>query len=242
MRRLRTSIERLVEAGCAASGLLLLTPVLAALALWILWDDGPPLFFSQKRVGRRGKLFSIWKFRTMRAGAPGRGITASGDRRVTRVGAWLRKFKLDELPQLYNVLKGDMSLIGPRPEVPEYVQLESPLWQAVLQVRPGITDLATLLHRDEEEVLGASADPNAFYRESVLPAKLRLNLAYLRARSFWRDVNLIFLTLRYSFFPGKFDRNHVKKILGMGATIHDAAEYLHPLSQAVDRQRGDQGS
>lgn len=234
MRRLPTSIERLVEVACAAVGLLLLAPVLAMLALLILWDDGRPVLFSQKRVGRRGKLFRIWKFRTMRAGAPGRAITASGDRRVTRVGVWLRKFKLDELPQLFNVLKGDMSLIGPRPEVPEYVQLDSPLWQAVLQVRPGITDLATLLHRDEEQILGASADPNALYRESVLPAKLRLNLAYLRARSFSRDLNLIFLTLRYSLFPGRFDRNHVRKILGMGATIHDA-EYLHPLSHTVDR-------
>ena len=234
MGRLRTGIERLVETACAATGLLLLAPVLAVLALLILWDDGPPVLFSQRRVGRRGKLFTIWKFRTMHAGAPGSAITASGDRRVTRFGAWLRKFKLDELPQLFNVLKGDMSLIGPRPEVPEYVQLDSPLWQAVLQVRPGITDLATLLHRDEEKILGASADPNAFYRESVLPAKLRLNMAYLRARSFWRDLNLIFLTLRYSLFPDKFDRNHVRKILGMGATIHDA-EYLHPLSQTVDR-------
>jgi len=234
MRRLPTGIERLVEVGCTAAGLLLLAPLLAVLALLVLWDDGPPVLFSQKRVGRRGKLFCIWKFRTMHAGAPGSAITASGDHRVTRVGTWLRKFKLDELPQLYNVLKGDMSLIGPRPEVPEYVQLESPLWQAVLQVRPGITDLATLLHRDEEQILGASADPAEFYRESVLPAKLRLNLAYLRARSSWRDLNLIFLTLLYSFFPERFDRNHVKSILGMGATIHDA-EYLHPLSHAVDR-------
>jgi lipopolysaccharide/colanic/teichoic acid biosynthesis glycosyltransferase len=222
MRRLRTGIERLVEVACTAAGLLLLAPVLVVLALLILWDDGSPVLFSQKRVGRKGKLFRIWKFRTMRAGAPGSAVTASGDSRVTRVGAWLRKFKLDELPQLYNVLKGDMSLIGPRPEVPEYVQLDSPLWQAVLQVRPGITDLATLLHRDEEQILGASADPNTFYRESVLPAKLRLNLAYLRARSSRRDLRLIFLTLRYSLFPERFDRNHVKNILGMGATIHEA--------------------
>lgn len=234
MRRLRTGIERLVEVACAAVGLLLLAPVLAVLGLLIFWDDGLPVFFSQKRVGRGGKLFRIWKFRTMRAGAPGSAVTAAGDRRVTRVGAWLRKFKLDELPQLYNVLKGDMSLIGPRPEVPEYVQLESPLWQAVLQVRPGITDLATLLHRDEEQILGATADPNAYYRESVLPAKLRLNLAYLRARSSRRDLRLILLTVRYSLFPQKFDRDYVKKILGMGATIHDA-EYLHPLSHPVDR-------
>src|SRR5258708_940135 len=179
MRRLRTGIERLVEVACTAAGLLLLAPVMAVLALLILWDDGAPVLFSQKRVGRRGRLFRIWKFRTMRAGAPGSAITASGDSRVTRVGAWMRKFKLDELPQLYNVLKGEMSLIGPRPEVPEYVQLDSPLWQAVLQVRPGITDLATLFHRDQKQILGASAGPNPFYRQSALPPHLPLNLPYL---------------------------------------------------------------
>ena len=116
------------------------------------------------RVGRRGKLFRIWKFRTMRPNGKGGLITAAGDKRVTRTGAVLRRFKLDELPQLFNVLKGDMSLVGPRPEVPECVQLEAPIWQAVLQVRPGVTDLATLMYRDEEALLGTSSDP-----ESLLP-------------------------------------------------------------------------
>ena len=191
-------------------------PVLAALAVAILWDDGPPVFFSQTRVGRRGKPFRIWKFRTMRAGSQGSVITAAGDRRVTRAGAVLRRCKLDELPQLFNVLKGDMSLVGPRPEVPEYVQLEAPIWQAVLQVRPGVTDLATLLYRDEEKLLGASGDPNTFYRETVLPAKLLLNLGYLRSRSFRRDLKLILLTIRYSLFPERFDPDLIKRTLGTG--------------------------
>ena len=199
---------------CAAAGLLLLMPVMAALAVAILCDDGPPVFFSQTRVGRRGKPFRIWKFRTMRAGSQGSVITAAGDRRVTRAGAVLRRLKLDELPQLFNVLKGDMSLVGPRPEVPEYVQLEAPIWQAVLQVRPGVTDLATLLYRDEEKLLGASGDPNALYRETVLPAKLALNLGYLRSRSFRRDLKLILLTIRYSLFPERFDPDLIKKTLG----------------------------
>ena len=203
--------------SCAAVGLLLLAPVLAALAMVVLCDDGLPVFFGQTRVGRKGNLFRIWKFRTMRAGSSGTVITAAGDPRVTRAGAVLRRCKLDELPQLFNVLKGDMSLVGPRPEVPEYVQLEAPVWQAVLQVRPGVTDLATLLYRDEEKLLGASGDPNAFYREIVLPAKLRLNLAYLRSRSFPRDLRLILLTIRYSLFPRRFDQDLVKRILGTGA-------------------------
>jgi lipopolysaccharide/colanic/teichoic acid biosynthesis glycosyltransferase len=186
------------------------------LAVVILWDDGAPVFFSQTRVGRGGKPFRIWKFRTMRAGSRGSAITAAGDERITRAGAPLRKYKLDELPQLFNVLKGDMSLVGPRPEAPEYVQLEAPVWQAVLQVRPGVTDLASLLYRDEEKLLGSARDPNAFYREFVLPAKLVLNLGYLRSRSFGRDLWLILLTIRYSLFPQRFDPDLIKRTLGTG--------------------------
>src|SRR5689334_507262 len=210
------SFERLFDATCSAAGLLLLLPVLAGVALVIILDDGPPVLFNQIRVGRNGKLFRIWKFRTMRSGSAGSGITTAGDGRVTRVGKKLRKFKLDELPQLFNVFKGDMSLVGPRPEVPEYVQVEAPVWQAVLQVRPGLTDLATLLYRDEEHLLGESSDPKAFYRESVLPAKLMLNLEYLRCRSFWRDLKLIDLTVRYSLFPNRFNSEFIKRAVGAG--------------------------
>ena len=215
-RRVRQLLYRLFDMTCAAVGLLVLLPALAALVAVILVDDGPPVFFSQTRVGKKGRPFRIWKFRTMRAGSHGSVITAAGDERVTRAGAVLRRFKLDELPQLFNVLKGDMSLVGPRPEVPEYVQLEAPIWQAILQVRPGVTDLASLLYRDEEKLLGTSCDPNHVYRASVLPAKLILNLAYLRYRSFSRDLRLILLTIYYCLFPKQFDPDHIKRTLGVG--------------------------
>jgi lipopolysaccharide/colanic/teichoic acid biosynthesis glycosyltransferase len=152
----------------------------------------------------------------MRNGTQGSVITAAGDSRITRAGARLRRYKLDELPQLVNVLRGDMSLVGPRPEVPELVRMDSPIWRAVLQVRPGITDLATLLYRDEEKLLGASSEPNGFYRESILPAKLVLNLEYLVSRSFWQDLKLILLTIRYSLFPGGLNQDIIKKSFSTG--------------------------
>ena len=208
---LQPAFERLFDVTCAAAGLLLLLPVLTALALVVLCDDGPPVLFSQTRVGRNGRPFRIWKFRTMRAGSVGRPITAAGDNRITRTGAGLRRWKLDELPQLFNVLKGDMSLVGPRPEVPEYVRFEMPIWKTVLGVRPGITDLASLLYRDEETTLGASDDPNTFYEHRVLPAKLLLNLEYLQTKSFWRNLWLIWLSIRYSLLPETFDPELVRR-------------------------------
>jgi lipopolysaccharide/colanic/teichoic acid biosynthesis glycosyltransferase len=210
---MKAPYERFFELVCAAAGLLLLLPVLTVIAAVVLWDDGHPIFFRQTRVGRDGKPFQIWKFRTMHTGAPGSPVTAAGDSRVTRSGASLRKYKLDELPQLWNVLRGNMSLVGPRPEVPEYVQLAAPRWQAVLRVRPGITDLASLLLRDEEKLLGAVLNPNAFYRDTILPQKLLLNLTYLRSRSFGRDLKLIFLSIRYSLFPAGFDAARIHRLL-----------------------------
>jgi lipopolysaccharide/colanic/teichoic acid biosynthesis glycosyltransferase len=210
------AFERLFNVVCAAAGLICLLPVFAGLTLAVILDDGPPAFFRQSRVGKNGRPFRIWKFRTMRVGSPGSVITVAGDGRITRVGAALRRWKLDELPQLFNVLKGDMSLVGPRPEVAEYVHLEEPTWQAVLQVRPGITDLASLLYRNEEELLYAADDPNAFYRESVLPAKLFLNLAYLRSRSFRLDLRLILLTIWYSLLPNRFDPDLIKRKFAAG--------------------------
>lgn len=207
---------RFLDPIFAAAGLFLLTPVLLAIAILILWDDGAPVLFRQVRVGRQGKPFRIWKFRTMRTGALGTPITAAGDSRVTRVGAVLRRHKLDELPQLFNVLKGDMSLVGPRPEVPEFVQLQAPIWQAVLQVRPGVTDVASLLFRDEEKLLRGPGDPATLYRETVLPVKLVLNLAYLRSRSYWRDLKLIYLAVRYSLFPRRFDPSLIRRAAGTG--------------------------
>ena len=204
-------VRRLFDAVSASAGLVLLLPVFAVLAVAIVLDDGPPILFRQTRIGRGGRPFRLWKFRTMRVGSRGRAITAAGDHRVTRVGAALRKWKLDELPQLFNVLVGDMSLVGPRPEVPEFVEPDSPVWDAVLKVRPGITDLATLFYRSEERLLGAARDPVAFYRETVLPAKLRLNLKYMASRSFAQDLRLIWLSIRYSLFPAGFDAERIRR-------------------------------
>ena len=226
------ALRRSFDVMCGAVGLLLLSPLLAMLALEILLRDGRPALFSQMRVGRYGVHFRIWKFRTMRSGTAGRAITTAGDGRITETGAWLRKFKLDELPQLFNVLRGDMSLIGPRPEVPEYVDARSLMWQAVLQVRPGITDLATLLYRDEEELLGASGDADRFYRDTVLPAKLGLNLAYLQTRSFWKDIRLIWLTVRYSLSPERFT---AARISGAFITGIDYGGYFHSVPSTNDR-------
>ncbi|HLH44888.1 MAG TPA: sugar transferase [Bryobacteraceae bacterium] len=230
--------ERPVDAVGAAAGLILMLPLLIVISLGVLADDGPPVLFGQTRVGKNGKPFRIWKFRTMRAGSGGSAITASGDPRVTRFGAVLRKFKLDELPQLFNVLKGEMSLVGPRPETPEYVEFRRPVWQAVLAVRPGITDLATLLYRDEERILASAAEPEALYRERVLPEKLRLNLAYLGARTLWQDLRLIFLTIRYSVFPDSFDINRIRRTFGIGLEYE---RQLYPISSALDRRGGDSG-
>lgn len=215
------TLPRVFDVICAAAGLMILAPLFAVLAVLILCDDGRPVFFGQTRIGRNGRRFRIWKLRTMRAGSRGIAVTASGDARITRVGRALRKFKLDELPQLFNVLKGDMSLVGPRPEMPEYVQTEAPIWQAVLQVQPGITDLASLVYRDEEQILGASTDPEGTYRNQVLPAKLLLNLAYLRSRTFRRDLRLILMTIGYSFFPRRIDPDSICRAFRAGAGFHD---------------------
>jgi lipopolysaccharide/colanic/teichoic acid biosynthesis glycosyltransferase len=218
--RLSPALQRCFDTACAAAGLVLLAPVLAGIALVIMLDDGLPVFFTQTRVGRKGKPFRIWKFRTMRSGSHGSVITAAGDGRITKAGARLRTYKLDELPQLFNVFKGDMSLVGPRPEVPEHVRVEDAEWQTVLRVRPGITDLASLIYRDEERILGASAHPDTFYRESVLPAKLLLNIAYLVSRSFLLDLKLILLTIRFSLFAQSLDPDLVMRMFGAGVR-HD---------------------
>jgi lipopolysaccharide/colanic/teichoic acid biosynthesis glycosyltransferase len=212
-KRLRAAGIRLFDVGCALTGLLLSSPVfvLALVAVWI--DDGRPCFFRQQRVGWKGRSFSILKFRTMRSGGSGPAITFAGDRRVTGVGAILRKFKLDELPQFINVLKGDMSMVGPRPEVPEFVEQGNRLWDEVLSVRPGITDLATLVYRNEEQLLASAGQPELDYRRTILPAKLALNIEYMRSRSLQRDIRLLVLTAWYSLLPGRFDSHEVENLL-----------------------------
>ena len=207
---------RTLDFAGSLSALVLFSPLLAILALLILLCDGRPVLFRQTRTGRNGKPFRILKFRTMRSGIDGHSITAVNDCRITRIGRWLRKFKMDELPQLWNVLRGDMSLIGPRPEVPEFVELQDVRWRAVLEVRPGVTDLASLAFRDEEDLLDPAADLETYYRSVILPQKLHLNLHYQKSRSLPRDLKLLWMTARYSFFPHGFDRDRILRSLGGG--------------------------
>jgi lipopolysaccharide/colanic/teichoic acid biosynthesis glycosyltransferase len=192
---------------CAATiGLLLLSPLLAAIALWIRLDSPGPVLFRQVRVGRHGELFDILKFRTMAAqpeAQPGvrhdsqRLLTVGRDPRITRAGHFLRKYKLDELPQLFNVVHGTMSLVGPRPEVPRYVACYPPRErELVLSVKPGVTDWASILYKDENAILGQAPDPERAYIETILPTKLEYYVRYVRERTFWVDLRIIFRTLR----------------------------------------------
>lgn len=190
--------KRLFDLCCAAAGLVLLVPVLAAVALWVVWDSPGPAFFRQQRVGRAGRLFHIVKFRTMhpRAETAGPPLTVGADGRITRAGHWLRRTKIDELPQLFNVLLGHMSLVGPRPEVPRYVALyPDDLRTLVLSVRPGITDRASIEFRDESTLLGQSSDPERTYVEQILPIKLRYGADYARSHTLRGDLAIILRTL-----------------------------------------------
>lgn len=194
--------KRVFDVLFSAAVLLLLAPLLLAVALWIRLDSPGPALFRQVRVGRGGREFRILKFRTMHVDAPARGlqITAGRDPRITRAGHFLRRYKIDEFPQFVNVLRGDMSVVGPRPEVPRYVALYPPrLRELVLSVRPGITDLASIEYRDENELLGRSADPERTYVEEVMPAKLAYCERYVRERSFAGDLGIIGRTVSAAF-------------------------------------------
>ena len=185
-------IRRALDIGASGLGLAILSPLFALIALAIKLDSPGSVFFRGKRVGKGEEPFYVYKFRTMVADAAqkGPGITVAGDARVTRVGRLLRRTKLDELPQLINVLKGDMSLVGPRPEDPRYVATYTPEQRHVLRVRPGITSPASVKFRHEAALLQGD-DWERAYREEVLPAKLQIELAYLAHRSVWRDLKVI---------------------------------------------------
>ena len=195
-KRLQSALKRGFDILAGVGGLAVLWPVLLGIAVAIRMDDGGPVFYRQERVGRDGMFFHILKFRTMIQDADKRGLlTVGADDRITRVGRMLRRTKLDELAQLFNVLGGQMSLVGPRPEVPRYVALYTPLQRMVLRVRPGVTDLASIRYRDESALLGASEHPERTYVEEIMPAKLAINLAYLRGFSLWGDIRLLFSTV-----------------------------------------------
>lgn len=187
-------LKRAFDIGFSTIVLMVLLPLLLAVSLWIRLDSPGPVFFRQVRIGQGGREFRIFKFRTMYIDAERRGpqITVGVDPRITRPGHFLRKYKIDEFPQFLNVLLGDMSVVGPRPEVPRYVALyPATVRQLVLSVRPGITDLASIEYRDENELLGQSLDPERTYVDEVMPAKLSYCEQYVRGRSFAGDLDII---------------------------------------------------
>ncbi len=190
-------MKRLFDILASGFGLLLLSPLLLAVAVWVKADSRGPVFFRQVRVGRRNKDFRIFKFRTMRVGSDkGSPITIGGrDPRVTCSGYLLRKTKIDELPQLINVFLGDMSLVGPRPEVRHYVDYWTPEQMHVLDVRPGITDPASIRYRNESELLANADDPESFYINVIMQDKIKLYLEYVEHQGFWTDIRLILSTL-----------------------------------------------
>lgn len=191
--------KRIFDLLVAALALVLLLPLMLALALWIRFDSPGPVFFRQQRVGRHGVPFDIHKFRTMRDQAQSQGLplTVGEDPRITRAGRWLRRTRLDELPQFIDVLSGHMSLVGPRPEVPRYVALVAPaLRERVLAVRPGITDPVSLAHIDEATLLSRAADPEREYVEVILPAKLKQAADYAEHATLATDLRVLWRTVR----------------------------------------------
>ncbi len=189
--------KRALDVAVCLIALPLAAPLLLALMLWVRLDSPGPAFFRQERVGRGGRLFRIHKLRTMHTGAAGLQVTQAGDARITRAGRWLRRTKLDELPQLIDVLKGDMSLVGPRPEVPRYMALYPPeARRIILSLRPGITDRAAIEFRHEESLLAQAADPERAYVEQVMPIKQRHYLAYAASHSLRGDLRILWDTLR----------------------------------------------
>ena len=196
-RKPQLAAKRAMDIAISAAALCVLWPVLLLIALAIVVDDPGPVFYRQVRVGRSGKPFRIFKFRTMVVDADKKGlsITVGRDSRITRVGALLRKTKLDELAQLLNVLCGQMSFVGPRPEVPRYVELYTPYQRQVLLVRPGITDYASIAYRNENDLLAGADDPERMYIETIMPDKIELNMKYLREISPLTDVRLMLRTV-----------------------------------------------
>jgi lipopolysaccharide/colanic/teichoic acid biosynthesis glycosyltransferase len=190
--------KRLFDLFFTIPGLIVLLPLFLIIALLIKFDDGAAVFFFQERIGWRGKPFRMWKFRSMVVNAEkiGTQLTVGRDNRITRVGHFLRASKIDELPQLINVLLGEMSLVGPRPEVPRYVNLYTPEQAKVLELVPGMTDLASIAYRNENDILANSLDPEREYIEKIVPDKIQINLQYAVRASIWNDFLVILKTIK----------------------------------------------
>lgn len=191
-------MKRLFDILCALFGLVLLSPLLIITAVWVKCDSNGPVFYRQQRVGRFNRDFNILKFRSMYMDSDRKGLLTVGgkDSRITRAGYYIRKYKVDELPQLINVLKGDMSFVGPRPEVRKYVNLYTEEQLHVLDVRPGITDAASIKYRNENDLLAAQSNPEQYYIDVIMPDKLTINLDYVRHHSLIGDLKLILQTFR----------------------------------------------
>lgn len=191
-------MKRLFDIISSITGLVLLTPLFLLIALWIKTDSTGPVFYKQTRVGKKGKYFSLLKFRSMISGADTKGLLTVGgkDPRITKSGYFIRKFKLDEFPQLINVLLGDMSIVGPRPEVPKYVAFYNEDQRKVLDIKPGISDWASIRFSNENELLSKANNPEDFYISEIMPEKLVMNLEYIRKRNLWVDFKIIFLTIK----------------------------------------------
>ncbi len=213
----RKGLPRPVELLLALAGLAATAPLLLLAGLAVAASSRGPVLFRQERIGRGGHPFVLLKFRTMTQGGAGLRVTAAGDARVTAVGRWLRRSKLDELPELWNVLRGEMSFVGPRPEVAEYVDSEDPRWRRVLAARPGLTDPTTLRLRNEEQLLAAvGGDRDTFYREVLQPFKLAGYIEYLERRSAWGDLAVLWRTAVAVAVPGSVRPPSVDELTAMG--------------------------
>jgi lipopolysaccharide/colanic/teichoic acid biosynthesis glycosyltransferase len=192
-------LKRGFDIVMSGTALVILAPLMLVLAILVRLDSSGPSLFRQTRVGRSFREFQVLKFRTMKPGGGGAEVTCGLDARITRCGALLRALKLDELPQLWNVFRGDMSLVGPRPEVPSFVERFRRDYEEILTVRPGITDPASIRYRSEARILGAAANPVDYYTQVILPDKIQISRVYLRSASFGRDVSLICQTIAALF-------------------------------------------
>ncbi len=195
--------KRLFDITLSLIGLTFMLPLFAIIAILIKIDSQGPVFYKHRRVGKNFKPFGVYKFRTMVKDADkiGPQITSGGDPRITKIGRFLRKSKIDELPQLINVLKGDMSLVGPRPEVEKYVNLYKKDYQEILKVRPGITDISSVIYRDEEAVLKEQPNPDEYYKNILLPRKIQLAKKYVKNQSILLDLKIILATILKVIFP-----------------------------------------
>lgn len=190
-------MKRLFDITASFFGILILSPLLIFIGLWVGLSSKGGVFYKQIRVGKNNKDFKLYKFRSMRVNSDKQGLLTVGskDSRITKAGYFIRKYKIDELPQLFNVLKGDMSFVGPRPEVRRYVDLYSEEQMKVLSVRPGITDPASIKYRNENDILSSESNPEEYYIQHIMPDKLKINIDYINNRTFIKDIKIIFQTI-----------------------------------------------